>query len=645
MPGTTRRARADRRRRSCSGRRPPRRRAARRRSPRARAGSAATSSEPSATRQCCQKSPKPRLVQARRARSAQPVRHVGRGGRRDDGSPRSVATAETRLRSPPAHAPSPRTAHQRRPSAGAETRPTSTSPSRSSASSVAHTGHAAHVVPRPVDRVDDPARRGAVVAELLAEHALAGALARDELADRLLGGAVGLRDRRQVGLRLDDEVERAEARERDRVGGVGEAVREGEVGVAAHAHSRRRQSRRLRSLEPPSSLRLIPAPGAGKPPPPLRASVEPTAHDCDATASAASSASPAASTSASSPGRPTSWTDAGSPSSAGPHGQRERRPAEQVERVREADDPLAPRELVDVRGRRDEHQRRRQQQVDALERRDRQLLVLAPRRPGRLGLGVGDREAALDLRPRVLAVELAVLLEELAVHVGDLAHERRRRADRLGERERRAARETRWRPPRPARARVCPAAPSHVTPTETSPTSIGSTAKPGTSASISSTHPPTSRAIGPAWSKLGASGKTPSIGTSPNVGLKPAIPQHAAGIRIDPPESVPSPTSTSPAAIAAAVPPLEPPEVRPGRGRVRDRAVVGVLRGDAVGELVQVRLADVRVSGRLEPPHRLGRLRRHVVGEHGRAVRRPHARRVEEVLDREPDARRRARAP
>ena len=46
--------------------------------------------------------------------------------------------------------------------------------------------------------------------------------------------------------------------------------------------------------------------------------------------------------------------------------------------------------------------------------------------------------------------------------------------------------------------------------------------------------------------------------------MKPTIPQHAAGIRIEPPESVPSAYSASPAAIAAAEPPLDPPAMRPG---------------------------------------------------------------------------------
>src|SRR5207245_4865402 len=92
----------------------------------------------------------------------------------------------------------------------------------------------------------------------------------------------------------------------------------------------------------------------------------------------------------------------------------------------------------------------------------------------------------------------------------------------------------------------------------------GTTSKPGTRACSKATQPATSRAIGPAWSKLGASGKTPSIGTRPNVGLKPTMPQHAAGMRIDPPVSVPSAPATSPSASAAAEPPLEPPAVKSG---------------------------------------------------------------------------------
>src|SRR3954447_12920825 len=100
---------------------------------------------------------------------------------------------------------------------------------------------------------------------------------------------------------------------------------------------------------------------------------------------------------------------------------------------------------------------------------------------------------------------------------------------------------------------------AHATPSARSPSVAGDTSSPS-----SSTQPATSRAIGPAWSKLGASGNTPSIGTRPYVGLNPAIPQHAAGIRIEPPVSVPVAPSASPSTSAAADPPLDPPAVRPG---------------------------------------------------------------------------------
>jgi len=73
------------------------------------------------------------------------------------------------------------------------------------------------------------------------------------------------------------------------------------------------------------------------------------------------------------------------------------------------------------------------------------------------------------------------------------------------------------------------------------------------------------------------------------------------------------------------------------RGGVRHRSEVRVLRGRAERELVQVGLADVCVAGRLQPPHRLGRLARHVVGEQDRAVGRDEPGRVEQVLDRERD--------
>src|SRR5579884_922574 len=86
----------------------------------------------------------------------------------------------------------------------------------------------------------------------------------------------------------------------------------------------------------------------------------------------------------------------------------------------------------------------------------------------------------------------------------------------------------------------------------------------GTSHPSSSAHAATSRASGPAWSKLGASGKRPSVGTTPYDGLNPTTPQHAAGMRIEPPVSLPSAASAWPRPTAAADPPEDPPAVSPG---------------------------------------------------------------------------------
>src|SRR5439155_225245 len=48
-------------------------------------------------------------------------------------------------------------------------------------------------------------------------------------------------------------------------------------------------------------------------------------------------------------------------------------------------------------------------------------------------------------------------------------------------------------------------------------------------------------------------------GTRPRDGLKPYTPQNEAGIRTEPPASVPSATGPRPLATATAAPPLEPP--------------------------------------------------------------------------------------
>ena len=80
-----------------------------------------------------------------------------------------------------------------------------------------------------------------------------------------------------------------------------------------------------------------------------------------------------------------------------------------------------------------------------------------------------------------------------------------------------------------------------------------------------------------------------------------------------------------------------------GSEGVRDGAEVCVLRRDPVGELVQVRLADVRVAGRFGKEDGCCTLSRDVLREDRRAVRRRQACGVEQILDREPGPRRRLR--
>jgi hypothetical protein len=83
-----------------------------------------------------------------------------------------------------------------------------------------------------VDRIEDPADpAAAVLAELLANDRVAWALTGDRRSERLFGLSVGRGDRRQVDLRLDSELGRAEVLRRDVVREVGEREREGEVVV------------------------------------------------------------------------------------------------------------------------------------------------------------------------------------------------------------------------------------------------------------------------------------------------------------------------------------------------------------------------------------------------------------------------------
>ena len=134
-------------------------------------------------------------------------------------------------------------AHQRRPSAGAETTPATTSSPSISAIRVAQTGtpRTKFLVPsigsmHPAPRARDP------VAPNSSPVTASRGRARDSVdADRLLGGRVGVADRRQVRLGLDPQVQRLEAVHRDGVGGVGEHVGQSEV-VVVRRHVTNRTS-------------------------------------------------------------------------------------------------------------------------------------------------------------------------------------------------------------------------------------------------------------------------------------------------------------------------------------------------------------------------------------------------------------------
>src|SRR5881409_440117 len=69
----------------------------------------------------------------------------------------------------------------------------------------------------------------------------------------------------------------------------------------------------------------------------------------------------------------------------------------------------------------------------------------------------------------------------------------------------------------------------------------------------------TSRAKVPTWSSEDANAISPKREIRPYVGLSPTTPHSAAGCRTEPPVSVPSAQTASPAATAAAEPPDDPP--------------------------------------------------------------------------------------
>src|SRR5215211_6593503 len=82
--------------------------------------------------------------------------------------------------------------------------------------------------------------------------------------------------------------------------------------------------------------------------------------------------------------------------------------------------------------------------------------------------------------------------------------------------------------------------------------------------------------------------------TLPRLGFRPTNPQHAAGIRIDPPASEALATARTPDATAAAAPPEEPPGVCSGLQGLR----TGPKRtGSVIGSSPNSQLRGVPISG------------------------------------------------
>ena len=80
-------------------------------------------------------------------------------------------------------------------------------------------------------------------------------------------------------------------------------------------------------------------------------------------------------------------------------------------------------------------------------------------------------------------------------------------------------------------------------------------------ASVSAQHA-TLTPIGPIESRVVESGTAPSRGTRYWVGLNPTRPHSAAGIRTEPPVSVPIATAAMPSATETGAPAEEPPGIR-----------------------------------------------------------------------------------
>ena len=113
------------------------------------------------------------------------------------------------------------------------------------------------------------------------------------------------------------------------------------------------------------------------------------------------------------------------------------------------------------------------------------------------------------------------------------------------------------------------------------------------------------------------------------------MPQNDAGIRMEPPPSVPTASGPSPAATAAPAPPLDPPGVSSRFHGFRVIPKSGLSVDALVAELRRGGLAEDDAARALQPLDDDGVLLRDMVGKEARAAGGQHPPRPDQVLHRE----------
>ena len=159
-----------------------------------------------------------------------------------------------------------------------------------------------------------------------------------------------------------------------------------------------------------------------------------------------------------------------------------------------------------------------------------------------------------------------------------------------------------------------------------------SSAGPEMACSISATSSAV-RAIGPVTCSVSHTQSVGCVGTNPTDGRNPVTPQNAAGIRSEPPRSVPSARAIMPVARAAAPPPVEPPADFVGIPRISRASKHLVERVGAGRKLRAVRLAENHGTRCAQPADDKRIFLGYVVCVNRRPERRPQTRDWRDVLD------------